>query len=144
MERYTGKWLALYFYQRDFSEPSWVELNILNTKINEIRELGGEVVGVSPDSLQTHTKFAVERKIMIELVSDQSGELASLYGALKQTDPIIFRKRIALIAPDGTLFKIYVGRRSAMHVFELLSNMRMIYRLAKADPINNVKMIYHF
>lgn len=140
-ERYSGKWLVLYFYQRDYSESSWMDLKLLNSRINEIRKLNGDVVGISPDDLQVHMRFAVERGIAFELASDQRGDLASMYGALRSRDPLSFRRMAALVSPQGELFKLYRSRRGAMHIFELISNLKALNRLSGDDP-PSLRIIY--
>lgn len=48
-------------------------------------KLNAQVLGVSSDTLATHTEFAKEHGFSFPLLSDQKGELQKLYGAGRAT-----------------------------------------------------------
>jgi len=44
------------------------------------KEAGAEVIGVSPDSLESHKRFAGKYELPFDLLSDSDGRLRELYG----------------------------------------------------------------
>lgn len=75
---YQGKWLVLYFYPAD-------ETPGCTTEACDFRDalpgLGAEVLGVSPDSLESHRKFQENHGLPFPLIADEDHELAEAYGA---------------------------------------------------------------
>src|ERR1035437_7865127 len=51
---YKGKWLILMFYPLDFTFVCPTELIHFSDRLEEIQAVGGEVVGVSTDSVHSH------------------------------------------------------------------------------------------
>ncbi len=47
--------------------------------------LSAQVLGVSPDSLETHERFSRELGLAFPLVSDEEGEIAKLYPGRRAT-----------------------------------------------------------
>ncbi len=51
---FRGRWLILIFYPRDFSLVCPTELTALSARIEDFREIGAEVLGISVDALESH------------------------------------------------------------------------------------------
>ncbi len=96
---YSGKWLALYFYPKDFTPGCTAQACSYRDFIGEIRAKGAEVVGVFKDSVESHRKFHAEHQLNFDILSDQSGETLKTYGVTKRTT--------FLIDPQGEIAKVY-------------------------------------
>ena len=80
---HAGKWLVLYFYPKDSTPGCTTEGNDFNALLTKFRKLGGEVLGVSRDSLKSHQNFCAKQGFAFELVSDADGKLCDAFGVIK-------------------------------------------------------------
>ena len=51
---YQGKWLVLFFYPLDFTFVCPTEIRGFNSRLEEFRKAGAEILGVSVDSVYSH------------------------------------------------------------------------------------------
>lgn len=78
---FSGKKLILYFYPKDNTPGCTAESCNLNDNYNSWLNKGFEVVGVSPDSVQSHVKFADKFGLKFNLIADTEKEILQAYGA---------------------------------------------------------------
>ncbi len=100
LDDYRGKYLVLYFYPKSFTAGCTIETAAFRDASDEIRALGGEVVGVSTDSVPTQCRFAAAQRTDFPILADSDAGISRAYGVLY---PIIERaKRITfVIDPEG-------------------------------------------
>ncbi len=77
---FSGKKLILYFYPKDNTPGCTAESCNLSDNYNAWLEKGFEVVGVSPDSVQSHEKFAGKFGFKFNLIADTEKEILQAYG----------------------------------------------------------------
>jgi peroxiredoxin Q/BCP len=73
--------LVLYFYPKDFTYGCTREACSFRDHFEDIKDLGAIILGVSPDSPESHQQFAREHRLAFPLISDPQHELAKLYEA---------------------------------------------------------------
>ncbi len=76
----NGKKLILYFYPKDNTPGCTNEALNLKEHYNEIKKDGFEVIGVSPDSEQSHEKFIKKFELPFKLISDTEKEILNNFG----------------------------------------------------------------
>ena len=107
---FKGKWVVLYFYPKDDTPGCTTEACHFRDDFKLLENLGAQVVGMSIDDSFSHKKFAEKYNLPFPLLSDASGEVASLYGALNNFLVIKLAKRYTyLINPQGKIAKIYLS-----------------------------------
>jgi thioredoxin-dependent peroxiredoxin len=115
---YSGKWLLLYFYPKDFTTGCTIEARQMRDHFPELKSRV-EIVGVSADSVDSHAKFAEEFKLPFTLLADPDKKMLKAYG----TDGFLFGKRTSfLIDPRGMIVKIYEKVKPETHVKEILQD----------------------
>ena len=77
---FKGKTLALYFYPKDNTPGCTKEACSLRDGYKKLKKAGVEVVGVSPDTEQSHKKFTTKYKLPFKLIADPDKILAKKYG----------------------------------------------------------------
>ncbi|MBL7058880.1 peroxiredoxin [Candidatus Pacearchaeota archaeon] len=80
LKKYKDKTLVLYFYPRDNTPGCTKEACSFRDEFKILKKKGIEVLGVSPDSEESHEKFKDKFKLPFELVSDPDKILAKKYG----------------------------------------------------------------
>jgi thioredoxin-dependent peroxiredoxin len=76
----AGKLLVLYFYPKDDTSGCTKEAIDFNHLRPEFERAGAHILGVSPDSVASHTKFKNKHKIGLGLLSDESKKILEAYG----------------------------------------------------------------
>ena len=79
-ENFKGKKLILYFYPKDNTPGCTAESCNLNDNYQAWLTKGYEVVGVSPDGVVSHKKFADKFHFRFNLIADPELEILKAYG----------------------------------------------------------------
>ena len=77
---FKGKKLILYFYPKDDTPGCTAESCNLNDNYQMWLSKGYEVVGVSPDKVASHKKFADKFQFGFNLIADTETEILQAYG----------------------------------------------------------------
>ncbi len=77
---FSGKKVILYFYPKDSTPGCTAEACNLNDNYQMWLSKGYEVVGVSPDSVSSHKKFAEKFNLGFNLIADTEMEILNAYG----------------------------------------------------------------
>ncbi|MFC1898162.1 peroxiredoxin [Candidatus Cloacimonadota bacterium] len=80
LKNFKGKWLVLYFYPRDNTSGCTLEAKDFTCLVDQFKELGVEVVGVSKDSAKSHQNFISKHDLGIELLVDADHKTMEEYG----------------------------------------------------------------
>jgi peroxiredoxin len=101
--------VVLAWYLFDFGRVWTVELSEFRDKADQIRQLGGRLLGISVESDRAHKAFAEHLRLDFPLLSDFNREVVRQYGIqYDEQHPFSgmhgMSKRAAfVIAPDGTV-----------------------------------------
>mgnify|MGYP006268067955 FL=1 len=120
---FSGRWLVLYFYPRDFTEGCTIEARGFQRDLDQFHRAGAEVVGISADSADSHAEFCGSEALAYPLLSDPGGAVSRLYGSWMA--PYSLRHSF-LIDPDGILRQSWVGVRPLGHSQEVLAALRTL------------------
>ena len=80
---YAGKWLVLYFYPKDSTPGCTTEGLDFNALLPKFRKLGGEVLGVSRDSVKSHDNFCAKQGFAFPLASDADERLCKAFDVIR-------------------------------------------------------------
>jgi peroxiredoxin Q/BCP len=78
---FKGQKLVLYFYPKDSTPGCTAEACDLRDNYNTLIKQGYAVVGVSPDSPKSHTKFIEKYELPFSLIADEDHSIADAFGA---------------------------------------------------------------
>ncbi len=119
--------MVLYFYPKDDTPGCTTEACHFRDDFKLLENLGAQVIGVSIDDSFSHKKFAEKYNLPFPLLSDASGEVASLYGALNNFLVIKLAKRYTyLINPQGKIAKIYLSVDTSKHSQEIIEDLKKL------------------
>ncbi len=123
---HAGKTVVLYFYPKDNTTGCTVEACELRDVHPMITKKKAVVLGISPDSMKSHEKFATKFSLPFELVPDEDHKIAMAYGVWQEKS-MYGRKYMGIerttfvIAPDGTIKKIFPKVKPNGHAAEVLA-----------------------
>ena len=115
-----GRWLAVYFYPRDFTGGCTIEARGFESLHDEFLEAGAEVIGISADSVDDHESFCESEGLSFPLLSDPDGRVSKSYGSWMA--PYSLRHTF-LIDPEGILRERWVAVRPSGHAQEVLNSL---------------------
>ena len=128
LKDFRGSKLILYFYPKDNTPGCTVEACDFRDNLNVLVERGYKVVGVSPDSVESHRKFKEKYNLNFPLLSDPDKKVAESYGAYgekkmygKVTKGII--RSTFLIDEEGRIKKAWYNVKAKGHVEKLLKEL---------------------
>ncbi|HEY3426599.1 MAG TPA: peroxiredoxin [Negativicutes bacterium] len=109
LDDYKGKWLVLFFYPLDFTFVCPTEILGFNTRLDEFKNSGAEVLGVSTDSVYSHRAWINASRaegglggIHYPLASDITKQVSRDYGVLIEEQGVALRG-LFIIDPEGIL-----------------------------------------
>ncbi|MFM7517120.1 MAG: thioredoxin-dependent thiol peroxidase, partial [Pirellula sp.] len=79
-----GSPVVLYFYPKDDTPGCTKEACAFRDRSEELKKLGAVVLGVSPDTPASHTKFRDKYSLNFTLLADESHEVAEKFGAWRE------------------------------------------------------------
>jgi peroxiredoxin Q/BCP len=80
----AGKNVVLFFYPRDDTTGCTKEACDFRDAFQRFGKIDTVVIGVSPDSLESHRKFKKKYDLPYPLLSDKDHELANAFGVWKE------------------------------------------------------------
>lgn len=120
-----GKWLALYFYPKDDTPGCTQQACAFRDGLQELTDLGAEVIGVSVDDTSSHADFARKHHLQFPLLADTTAETAAHYDSLINLGIIKFAKRNTfLIDPQGKIARIYLSASAARNSAEVIADLK--------------------
>jgi peroxiredoxin Q/BCP len=128
LDSVRGKWAVLYWYPKDDTPGC-------TTEACEIRDnfslLSGEaeVFGASPDSVKSHQRFRDKFSLPFPLLADTDHAVSEAYGVwgpkkFMGKEYMGVSRTTFIIAPDGTLARVFDNVKPAGHALELLSALK--------------------
>ena len=91
--------LVLYFYPADFTRVCTAEACAFRDVYNDLSELKVQIVGISPQGADSHSRFAGEYSLPFPLLCDERKEVIRAYGV---DGPFGFGVRRVTLLIDGT------------------------------------------
>lgn len=129
---YRGKWLVLYFYPKDDTPGCTKEACAFRDDMNELSEMGAQVVGVSVDDSESHAKFAKKYNLPFPLLADKTADTAARYGALMDMGFMKLARRYTfLIDPQGKVGKVYLSVETSRHSKEIIEDLKILNKGSK-------------
>jgi peroxiredoxin Q/BCP len=128
LEKFKGKWVVLYFYPKDNTKACTLEAVTFTGSREEFTERDAVILGVSPDSSESHCKFADKHDLTITLLSDTAHKILETYGVWQKKKMYgkeywgVVRSTF-LIDPEGKVAALWRKVRVKGHVEEVLNTL---------------------
>ncbi len=95
-----GRWLILAFYPGDFTAVCTRQFCNYRDSGEQLTELDAEVVGISPQGLDSHERFIAEHGLNVPLLADEDLRVAAAYGVKAAG---LVRRAVFIIDPEGVI-----------------------------------------
>jgi len=122
---FHGKWLALYFYPKDDTPGCTKQACTFRDGLQDLADLGAEVIGVSVDDTSSHADFAKKYHLQFPLLADTAAETTARYHSLINLGIVKFaRRNTFLIDPQGKIARIYLSASAAQNSAEVIKDLK--------------------
>lgn len=95
---YRGRKVVLAFYPGDFTAVCTKQFCSYRDQSDKLDGLGAEVLGISPQSVDSHERFSEEKRLNVPLLADEDKAVARAYGVL--AGPMV-RRAIFIVDEEG-------------------------------------------
>ena len=133
LDEFSGKWAVLYFYPRDDTSGCTLEALEFSALEEDFKNLGAVVVGISPDTCESHARFIGKHNLTVLLLSDPEKKVLELYGAWRikkmyGKESMGVARSTVLVSPRGEVAKTWKSVRAASHAARVLEVIREMAR----------------
>jgi peroxiredoxin Q/BCP len=125
---FRGKNVVLYFYPKDDTPGCTKEACNFRDDYSAYEKAGVVILGVSPDSVESHVKFKKKFQLQFPLLADEGHKVCDAYEVWgpkkfmgKEYDGVL--RTTFLIDHAGNIKKVYENVRPAEHSTELLKEL---------------------
>jgi peroxiredoxin Q/BCP len=128
LKELRGKPVVLYFYPADDTPGCTKESCDFRDLFPRFRKSNATILGVSPDSVQSHARFRDKFKLPFALLADTEKEVAQLYGVWREKNRFGRRymgvvRTTFLIDEDGILRETIPVTRVEGHADDVLARL---------------------
>lgn len=128
-ESLRGKNTVLYFYPKDDTSGCTKEACDFRDAFPRFGKIDAEVIGVSPDSVDSHRKFKKKYSLPFKLLADEGHKLADEFGVWKEKSMygrkyLGIERTTVIIDRNGRVARIFPKVRVPGHVEEVETALR--------------------
>ena len=126
---FAGKWTVLYFYPKDNTPGCTVQAKDFTEMKDDFVGVGAYVIGVSPDSTESHRSFREKQDLAVNLLSDEEKIVSEAYGVWQKKknfgkEYMGINRSTFLIDPDGKLAYIWRNVKVDGHADKVLEKVK--------------------
>ena len=120
-----GKKYVVYFYPKDFTPGCTTEAAEFVRDYKKFKSAGIEIVGISPDDVESHKKFEAKMEVPFVLLADTETEIAKKFGVWGKKqfmgrEYMGVNRTTFLIDEKGKIIKVFEKVKPAGHSQEVL------------------------
>ena len=126
LAEFSGKPVVLFFYPKADTPGCTIEACGFRDTFAKLGEAGVVVLGISRDTPKAQAKFRAKYDLPYTLLADTEAVVSNLFGVLKEKN--MYGKKVMgierstfLIAPDGTLSRVWEKVKPEGHAEEVLA-----------------------
>ena len=133
LSQFRGSPVVLYFYPKDDTPGCNREACAFRDLKQDMEKLGAVVLGVSPDTVESHQKFREKFKLNFPLLADVDHAVAEAYGAWREKvrfgkKSMGIQRSTFLIDADGVVRKVWKNVQVDGHDAQVLDALRAMVK----------------
>jgi len=125
---FKGQKIVLYFYTKDNTSGCTIEAKDFTCLVDEFKNKGYFIIGVSRDSVKSHKNFILKQDLNLLLLSDIDEKLVTAFDVLKEKS-MYGRKYMGIVRStfildeEGKIVKEYRKIKAKGHAEEVLNDL---------------------
>jgi peroxiredoxin Q/BCP len=133
------KWVVFYFYPGDFTPGCTAQAKAFKAAMEKLTEAGVEVIGISGDSVETHSLFKKAQQLNFTLLADTDGAVAKQFGVT-----VLSGAKLKAKDTEGKTLEIERTVTLARWTFIVDKDGKVAYKNTKVTPADDAKKITEF
>lgn len=134
-----GNPVVLYFYPRDDTPGCTREACAFRDQQQALQRAGAKLLGVSPDTVESHVKFRDKHRLNFPLLADADHKVAEKYGAWREKNmygknAMGIQRSTFLIDADGRVAKVWKSVKVDGHDAQVLAALAELSTKPKGEP----------
>jgi thioredoxin-dependent peroxiredoxin len=126
---YRGETIVLYFYPKDDTPGCTKEACSFRDSYQDFCEAGVEVIGISPDSEKSHSKFIDKYELPFTLLSDPDHQVCEAFGVwgIKKSFGREYEgvyRTTFVIGSEGKIKRVFENVKPSDHSQEVLEEVK--------------------
>lgn len=122
---FKGKKHLYYFYPKDFTSGCTIQADEFAHNYENFKKSGIEIIGVSPDDVESHRKFCEKMNIKYVLLADTEKEISKAFGVwglrkFAGKEYMGITRSTFLVDESGKIFKVFPNVKPAGHAKQVL------------------------
>jgi peroxiredoxin Q/BCP len=123
---FSGQTIVVYFYPKDDTPGCTKEACSFRDAYQDFKDAGVEIIGISPDSEKSHTKFMNKYELPFILLSDPDHKTCEAFGVwglkkyMGREYEGVYRTTF-IIGPDGDIKRVFENVKPSDHSQEVLA-----------------------
>ncbi len=131
LSQFRGRPVVLYFYPKDDTPGCTREACAFRDAKAQLEKLGAQVLGISPDEVQSHAQFRDKYSLNFPLLADPDHKVAEKYGAWREKvrfgkKSMGIQRSTYLIDADGVVRRVWKNVQVDGHDQEVLKALTEI------------------
>jgi len=125
LSEFKGQKVVVYFYPKDDTTGCTKEACHFRDEFPRFEKLETKVIGISPDSVESHKKFAEKYNLPFTLLSDAGKDAVEAYDVWKQKSMygrnyMGVERTTYIVDEDGKIQKVFPKVKVENHIEEVL------------------------
>lgn len=126
---FAGKKVVVYFYPKDSTPGCTRQACVFRNNYGEYKNLGVEVIGISKDSVKSHSNFAAKQELPFILLSDPERKAIEAFGVWQEKKMYgkvsmgVVRSTF-VIDENGVVEKVYPKAKPDTNAEEILAYLK--------------------
>ena len=126
-----GRPIVVYFYPKDDTPGCTVEAKGFQAQAPAFADAGAHVLGISPDGVTSHCKFAEKYGLEFPLLADENHEVAEAYGVWVEKNnygrkSMGIQRATFLINAEGIIAEVWPRVKPDGHPEEVLAAIKAL------------------
>ena len=128
LKDFVGKNVILYFYPKDNTPGCTTEACEFSEIYDDFIKNDFVIIGISPDSIKSHTNFIAKQNLKHILLSDENKEVSTAYGVYQVRknygrEYLGIVRTTFVIDKNGVISKVYKSVKAKDHAAKVFADM---------------------
>ncbi len=116
--------VVIYFYPKNFTPGCTKEACDFRDSYTDFKDLGVDVIGISSDSIKSHTRFKNRYRLPFIFLSDSGGKLRKLFGVKSELLGLLPGRETYVIDKEGTVQLKFNSLNASKHLGKAMAKVK--------------------
>tara|TARA_R110002020_G_scaffold17264_15_gene60916 strand:- start:1334 stop:1798 length:465 start_codon:yes stop_codon:yes gene_type:complete len=121
-----SKPLVIYFYPKNFTPGCTKEACSFRDSYEDFKQMGAEVIGISSDSSNSHSRFVERYELPYIMLSDSNGKVRKQFGVKSELLGLIPGRETFVVDKEGILVMRYNSMKATTHINKALGAVKKL------------------